>query len=74
MRFSRGGGFWLLISMLLLSVTVFACKKTPEDVRKWAKDRRAAAKMKEFILGENSPEVKLEAMEILVERGGMHFS
>ncbi len=69
MRFSRGGGFWLLISMLLLSVTVFACKKTPEDVRKWAKDRRAAAKMKEFILGENSPEVKLEAMEILVERG-----
>jgi hypothetical protein len=52
---------------LVLAVT--ACEKTPEDVRKWEKDKRAPQKMKEFILGETSTEVKVEAATILIEKG-----
>ena len=60
----------LLWLSLALSLVLFAaCKKTPEDVRKWEKDKRAPQKMKEFIEGDNSIEVKAEAVMVTVERG-----
>ncbi|MFA5623878.1 MAG: hypothetical protein WC966_02315 [Bradymonadales bacterium] len=65
--FAKIGVLGFLI--VIVSVVVLACSKTPEDVRAWLKDKRAPAKMQEFIESKHSEDVKVEAVMVLVERG-----
>lgn len=57
-----------MVSLILPMLLALGCEKTVEDVRAWSRDRRYERKMKEFILGDNTEEVKVESIVVLIER------
>jgi len=59
----------VLLLTLVTVVTAVGCKTDIDDVRKWENAKGRKEKMKEFILAENTLEVKVEAVMVLVRKG-----